>query len=96
MQNIETLEHALFSCKNVREIPEQILNKLKISHLTQLPITASQTILYDEFSTAKTLINAIWMLLLCFILNNRLNKCPNKAEEIAKKIKGIIADTNKA
>ena len=85
-----------FFCRNVKEIPEQVLNHLKIKHLTQLPITASQIVLYDEFSTAKTLINTIWMFLLCLILNNRLNKCPNNAEEIAKKIKGIVVDTNKA
>ena len=80
MQNKETLEHALFSRRNVKKIPEQVLNHLKIPHLTQLLITASWIVLYDEFSTAKTLINTIWMLLLCFILNNRLNKCPNNAE----------------
>ena len=87
-QNKETLEHALFSCKNDKNIPEQVLNHLNIPHLTQLPITASQIVIYDEFSTSKTLVNTKWMLLICFILNNRLNKCPNNAEEIAKKNQG--------
>ena len=31
-----------------------------------------------------------------FVLSNRLNKAPNKAETIARKIKDIIISTNKA
>ena len=55
VQNKETLEHAVFSCTNVKKIPEQVLNHLRIPHLTQLPISASQIVLYDEFSTGKNI-----------------------------------------
>ena len=97
VQNKETLEHALFPCKNVKKnILQQVLNPLKVTQLTQLPVTASQIVLYDEFSTAKTLVNTVWMLLTCFILNNRLNKVRNNAEKVANKIKDTIVDTNKA
>ena len=94
MQITEDIEHALFSCKNVKELPEKVLTHLKIKNLTLCPVTASQIILYDKHSSAKTLINVVWMLLLSFILNNRLNKAPNNAEKIARKIKDIIIFTN--
>ena len=65
--------------------------------MTQHPITAAQLVLYDNFCTeAKILINSVWILLTCFILSNRLNKAPNNAEKISKKILEIIKTTNKA
>ena len=68
VQNKETTEHALFSCKNVKNIPEQVLSHLKITQLTQLPVTASQVVIYDEFSTAKTMMNTEWLTLNDFLL----------------------------
>ena len=95
-QTKEDLEHALFSCPNVKNLPKKVLENLKIENLTQFPVTASQVILHDPYSTAETLINAIWVLLTCFVLTNRLNQAPNIAEIISKKIKEIIIQTNSA
>ena len=94
MHTKEDIEHALFSCQNLKNLPENVLNCLKISELTQFPVTAPQLILYDQYASAKFLINAVWLLLVGFILENRLNKAPNKAEQIANKIKEIIISTN--
>ena len=93
----EDMEHALFSCENVNKMPESVLKILKLETYTQLPITASQLVLYDNFcSNAKTLINSVWLLLTCFILSNRLNKAPNNPEKLAKKIRDTIKATNRA
>ena len=93
----EDMEHALFSCQNVKTLPQSVLTNLKLENFTQLPITASQLVLYDNFCRdAKTLINSVWLLLTCFILSNRLNKAPNNSEKISKKIKETIKATNKA
>jgi hypothetical protein len=74
-----------------------VLKILKLETYTQLPITASQLVLYDNFcSNAKTLINSVWLLLTCFILSNRLNKAPNNPEKLAKKIRDTIKATNRA
>ena len=94
MHNKEDMEHALFSCQKLKNLPENVLKCLKISGLTQTPVTAPQLILYDQYASAKLLINAVWLLLVGFILENRLNKAPNKAEQIAKKIKEILISTN--
>ena len=92
----ETLVHALWDCSKVRNVYEETLQALNITNLTQLPLTAQQVILYDSFTTAKTLINSIWLLLICLILNNKYNNTPIKINVIAEKIKREIRDTNKA
>ena len=93
----EDMEHALFSCQNVNKMPERVLKTLKLEKFTQMPITASQLVLYDNFCRdATTLINSVWLLLTCFILSNRLNKAPNNTEKISKKIKDTIKATNVA
>ena len=92
----ETLVHALWDCPKVRNVYEETLQALNITNLTQLPLTAQQVILYDSFTTAKTLINSIWLLLICLILNTKYNNTPIKINVIAEKIKREIRDTNKA
>ena len=57
-------------------------------------MTISQVILHDPYSTAEILINVIWVLLTCFVLTNRVNRAPNIPEQMAKKIKEIIRQTN--
>merc|ERR1712239_43194 len=93
----EDMEHALFSCQNINKMPQSVLKTLKLEKFTQLPITASQLVLYENFCRdATTFINSVWLLLTCFILSNRLNKAPNNTEKISKKIKDIIKATNMA
>ena len=89
-------EHALFSCQNSKNLPNSVLTCLKIQNLTQLTVSAPQLIVYYPFSTDKTLINCIWLLLVYFVLSNRLNKAPNSTKTISRKIKDIIISTNKA
>ena len=90
------MEHALFSCQNVKHLPISILTCIKIQNLTQLPVSAPKLILYDPYSSLKTLINSIWLLFVCFVFSNRLNKVPNSAKSISRKIKEIIISTNRA
>ena len=67
----ERLVHSLWDCPKISNLYENVLKFLKVDHLTQLPLTAQQVILHDNFATARTLINTIWLILICIILNHK-------------------------
>ena len=91
----ESLVHALWQCPKVTKIYTNTLQALKLDHLTQLPLTAQQVILYNSFATAKTIINSVWILMLCSISNAKYNNAPLNANNLANKIKREIIVTNK-
>ena len=90
----ESLVHALWDCPKITNIYTNTLQTLKLDHLTELPLTAQQVILHDSFTTAKTIINSVWILMLCSILNAKYNNAPLNANNLANKIKREIKDTN--
>ena len=92
----ESLVHALWDCPKISNIYTNTLQALKIDHLTQLPLSAQQVILYDSFATAKNLINSVWILMLCSILTSKYNNSPINQLKLTNKIKREIRDTNKS
>ena len=92
----ERLVHSLWDCTKISNIYENVLKTLKVDHLTQFLPTAQQVILYDSFATACTLINTIWLILICIILNHKDHKIPINFTFNCERIKGEIRDTTKA
>ena len=92
----ESLVHALWDCPKIGTLYEKVLTALKIDHLTQLPLTAQQVILYDSFASAKTVINTLWLLLICIILNHKYDNAPININITCEKIRREIRDTNRA
>ena len=92
----ESLVHALWDCPKVSSLYENVLKSLNIDHLTQLPLSAQQVILYDSFATARTLINTVWLILICIILNHKYDNVPINFNITCEKIKREIRDTNRA
>ena len=88
--------HALWDCPKINSLYENVLKSLKVDHLTQLSLTAQPVILNDSFATAHTLINTIWLVLICIILNHKDNNIPINFTLTCEKIKREIRDTNKA
>ena len=64
----EQLAHALWDCSKISNLYKNVLKSLKLDHLTQLPLSAQQVILYDSFAPERKLIDSIWMILTCIIL----------------------------
>ena len=73
METRKTLIHALWDCPKISNISNETIKYIKIDHLTALPLSGQQVILYDEFSSAATLINSVWLLMVCSILGARHN-----------------------
>ena len=96
MEIKETIIHALWDCQKMYSFPKKNINKLGIAHLFQLPITPQQQILHDTFCNAQTLVNAVWMLLVCSILSARRHESHLNPISIAARIKAEIKSTNKA
>ena len=92
----ERLVHALWDCRKITNLYENVLNFLKVDHLTQLPLTAQQVILHDNFATACTLINTIWLILICIILNHKDQNIPINFTLTCERIKREIRDTTRA
>ena len=92
----ESVVHALWDCQKITNLYTNTLQALNINHQTQLPLSAQQVILYDSVATAKTLINSVWILMLCSILNAKYNKTPLNTNTLSNKIKREIKDTNKS
>ena len=88
--------HALWDCPKISNLYENVLKTLKVDHLTQLPLTAQQVILYDSFATARTLINTIWLILICIILNHKDHNIPISFTLTCERIKREIRDTTRA
>ena len=88
--------HASWDCQKIKDLPEEVENELGITHLIQLSITSQQLILHDNLCDAQTLVNAIWMLLVCSILSPRIDESPLNLSSLAAKIKAEIKSTNKA
>ena len=82
----ESLVHALWDCPKVSSLYENVLKSLNIDHLTQHPLTAQQVILYDGFATAHTLINTVWLILICIILNHKYDNAPINFNVTCEKI----------
>ena len=79
----ETMIHVLWHCHKITNLPEKLVNELRITHLLQLPVTPQQEILYDTFCNAQTLVNTVWMLLVCSILSARIDESPLNPISIA-------------
>ena len=92
----ESLVNALWDCPKVSSLYENVLKSLNIDHLTPHPLTAQQLILYDSFSTGRTLINTVWLILICIILNQKYDNVPINFNITCEKIKRKIRDTNRA
>ena len=92
----ESLVHALWDCPKISNIYTNTLQALKIDHLTQLPLSAQQVIIYDSFVTEKNLINSVWIFMLCSILTSKDNNSPINQLKLTNKIKREIRDTNKS
>ena len=88
----ESLVHALWDCPKISSLYENVLKALNIDHLTQLPLSAQQVILYDSFATASTLINKLWLILICIILNHKYDNAPISLNITCAKIR----ETNRA
>ena len=53
-------------------------------------------VLYDSFATASTLINTLWLILICIILNHKYDNAPINLNITCEKIRREIRDTNRA
>ena len=92
----ERLVHSLWDCPKITDLYENVLKFLKLDHLTQFPLTAQQVILHDNFATARTLINTIWLILICIILNHKDHNIPINFTLTCERIKREIRDTTRA
>ena len=92
----EQLVHALWDCPKINSLYENVLKTLKLDYLTQLPLTAQQVILYDSFATAHTLINTVWLILICIVLKHKNDNTLINFNITCDKIKREIRDTNRA
>ena len=57
--------------------------------------TMGLMILSDEFSSAPTLINSVWLLMVCSILGARHNNIPMNYVSLGNKVMFKIKSTNK-
>ena len=96
METKETLIHALWDCPKISNIYKDTITHIKLDHLTTLPLTAQQVILYDEFSSAPTLINSVWLLMVCSILGARHNNILISYVSLGNKIMFKVKLTNKS
>ena len=92
----ERLVHTLWDCPKITDLYEDVLKFLKLDHLTQLPLTAQQVILYDNFASARTVINTVWLILICIILNHKDQNIPINFNLTCERIKREIRDTTRA
>ena len=92
----ETLIHAMWDCPKISNIYTDTITNLKLDHLTSFPLTPQQVILYDEFSSAPTLINSVWLLMVCSILGARHNNIPINYVSLSSKVMFEIKSTNKS
>ena len=96
METKETLIHALWDCPKITNIYRDAIKYLKLEHLTELPLSAQQVILYDKFSSAPTLINSVWLLMVCSILGARHDNIPINYVSQGNKVRFEIKSINKS
>ena len=90
----ETLIHALWVCPKINNLYLDTIKHLEIDHLTELPLGAQQVILYDDFSTAPTFMNYVWLLIVCSILSARQKNIPLNYLTLSSKVPFKLRVTN--
>ena len=80
----------------ITNIYKDTIKYLKLEHLTELPLSAQQVILYDEFSSDPTLINSEWLLMICSILGARHDNILLNYVRLGNKVRFEIKFTNKS
>ena len=93
----EDLAHALYTCPRLYGVPQNVLIKLGITHLSPNPVSPKRILLSDTdcIPGAKLFMDTIWLLYTCLILTNRLTYSPISVDYISNKIKEEIITMNK-
>ena len=92
----ETFLHGVFSCPKLYDGPDLVLQHLKIDHLLSDAVTATDIVLYPQTGdiALDTVLSAIYIIYLYFVLQSRDSNSPFDPKAIANYIRLEISSIN--